>query len=52
MPHTEQPCPPQAGACARAGARYARLRLGELLMGSEDGLALWLSSLDWAKVRA
>ena len=27
-------------------------RACELLMGGEDGLALWLSVLDWAKVRA
>ena len=40
MPYPER-------ACARTGAR-----LGEPLMGGEDGLALWLSVLDWAKVRA
>ena len=27
-------------------------RACEPLMGSEDGLALWLSLLEWAKVRA
>ena len=27
-------------------------RACEPLMGGEDGLALWLSVLDWAKVKA
>jgi phosphoribosylformylglycinamidine (FGAM) synthase-like amidotransferase family enzyme len=40
MPHPER-------ACARTGAR-----LGEPLMGGEDGLAVWQSLLEWAAVRA
>ena len=39
MPHPEQPGPPQERAC-------------EPLMGSEDGLALWRSLLEWAKAVA
>jgi phosphoribosylformylglycinamidine (FGAM) synthase-like amidotransferase family enzyme len=40
MPHPEQSCPPHPE------------RACEPLMGSEDGLALWQSLLEWAKAVA